>query len=249
MPKTIWSRFVAQPFLDTLREVPWFGPVVSGVLVALLVNTLSNALVVWGGVALGWAGVALTAAAIVAFAHAHTAVEARRRARGLGPLVDLPNPPQKQGLIFLFSRIDQLQETVRHHSPVLQHCWLVVTHDKRASAMQAMDRLRQHFPNTRFYMRELTHLYDSQRCREIVRRIYQVEAPDLGISQEQVIADITGGTKPMTLGMVAACLDGNYPMEHVPTRFDADGRPDGPLKPIQIVVEPTGVIRDGAASR
>jgi hypothetical protein len=70
-----------------------------------------------------------------------------------------------------------------------------------------------------------------------VRDVYQREASRLGISPKQVIADITGGTKPMTMGMIVACLEGDYPIEHVPTAFNAAGQPTGPLPPIQIRVQ------------
>jgi hypothetical protein len=41
----------------------------------------------------------------------------------------------------------------------------------------------------------------------------------------------------MTMGMIVACLEGDYPIEHVPTAFDAAGQPTGPLPPIQIRVQ------------
>jgi hypothetical protein len=66
--------------------------------------------------------------------------------------------------------------------------------------------------------------YDSQGCYRTVLQIYREEAPRHGLAPQDVVADITGGTKPMSLGMVVACLTGGYPIEHVPTAFDADGR-------------------------
>ena len=67
--------------------------------------------------------------------------------------------------------------------------------------------------------------------------IYQREASRQGISSKQVIADITGGTKPMTMGMIIACLQGDYSIQHVPTAHNATGQPTGPLPPIQIRVQ------------
>ena len=94
-----------------------------------------------------------------------------------------------------------------------------------------------HFPDLSFTLCPLEDRYDSQGCYQTVLNIYREEAPRHNFAPQEVIADITGGTKPMSLGMTVACLEGNYPMEHVPTAFDATGRPTGPLPPIQIVVK------------
>jgi len=227
------TKHVWEPFLRVLTEVPWFGPVVSAVLVAMFVNILTEALTTWGGLWLGWAAIGLLALATVAFVYAYHVSETRRRGRGLGPIVDRPNPQKHRGLIFLFSREETLREAIRHHQPVLEHCWLLVTPEMQDAASQVMS----HFPDLRFTIHSLSNRYDSQACYQTVRDIYRQEAPRLSIPPEQVIADITGGTKPMTLGMIASCLEGDSPIEHVPTAFDAAGRPTGPLPPIQIAMQ------------
>ena len=231
--RSFWSKYVQEPFLRALTEVPWFGPVISAVLVALLVNILTEALTAWGGLWLGWGAVGLLALATVAFAHAYTVSESRRRGRGLGPIADLPNPQKHRGLIFLFSREETLREAIQYHQPELEHCWLLVTPEMRDRAASVVS----HFPDLSFTLHPLGDRYDSQACYQTVRDIYRREASRQGISPKQVIADITGGTKPMTMGMIVACLEGDYPIEHVPTAFDAAGQPTGPLPPIQIRVQ------------
>jgi hypothetical protein len=234
--KTLWSKYVWEPFLRTLTEVPWFGPVVSAVLVAMLINIFTEALITWGGLGLSWGAFAILALATVAFVYAYTVSEARRRGRGLGPIAPLPNPPRQRGLIFLFSREETLREAIQYHQPVLGHCWLLVTPEVRERATSVMS----HFSDLSFTIHPLDDRYDSQACYQTVRDIYQQETRRLGVSPEQVIADITGGTKPMTMGMIVACLEGDYPIEHVPTAFDAAGHPTGPLPPIQITVQRRG---------
>lgn len=169
----------------------------------------------------------------MAFVYIYSVSEARRRRRGLGSIADRPNPNKHRGLIFLFSREDTLREAIRYHQPALEHCWLLVTPEMQDPASQAIS----HFPDLRFTLHPLSDRYDSQACYRIVHDIYRHEAPRLGIPPEHVISDITGGTKPMTVGMLLACLEGDYPIEHVPTAFDASGRPTGPLPPIQITVQ------------
>jgi len=117
--KTLWSKYVQEPFLRALTEIPWFGPVVSAVLVALLVNILTEALTAWGGLWLGWGAVAGLAVATAAFVYIYAVSESRRRERGFGPLTDLSQPDKRRGLIFLFSREDTLREAIDYHRPAL----------------------------------------------------------------------------------------------------------------------------------
>ena len=145
----------------------------------------------------------------------------------------MPNPPQGQGLIFLFSRKDTLREAIAYHRPGLRHCWLLVTPEMQAQAASVVGQ----YSDLTFTLHPLSGRYDSQGCYRTIASIYREEAPRRGIAPRQVVADITGGTKPMTLGMIVACLEGDYPLEHVPTAFDAAGHPTGPLPPIQLVVQ------------
>jgi len=48
------------------------------------------------------------------------------------------------------------------------------------------------------------------------------------------VADITGGTKPMTVGLLLACLKSDVAIQHVPATYDATGKPVGSLPPIVI---------------
>jgi hypothetical protein len=231
--KTSLLKKAREPFLQVLTEVPWFGPVVSAVLVALLVNIITEALTTWGGLWLGWAAVGVLALVTVIFVYAYARSQSRRRERGIGSPIDLPNPDHKQGLIFLFSRKDTLREAIDHHRPALQHCWLLATPEMQDAASEAIS----HFSELSFTLHSVADRYDSNSCYQTIRDIYQHEVPRLGLAAVEVISDITGGTKPMTLGMIMACLEGEYPIEHVPTAFNAAGEATGPLPPIQILVQ------------
>jgi len=201
----------------------------------MLVNLLTDALTTWGGLWLGWAVIGTLALAAIAFVYAYHVSESQRRDRGLGP-VDLPNPDKYRGLIFLFSREDTLREAIQYHQPALQHCWLLVTPEMQPQAQAAMG----HFPNVRFAIHPIPDRYNTQACYQDVRHIYERDALRLGIAPQEIIADITGGTKPMTMGMIVASLEGGFAIEHVPTAYDVAGRPTGPLPPIEIRVQRGG---------
>jgi hypothetical protein len=231
--KRRWKEYVQGPFLRALREVPWFGPVISALLVTMMVDLLTQAVTAWGGLWLGWGVVGLLFVATVVFVYAYALSISRRTKQGLGTLIDLPRPDKHRGLIFLFSREDTLREAIRYHLPALKYCWLLVTPQMRERATNCEGE----FPDVTFFPHPLVDHYDSQGTYRTIVRIYREDARRLGISSREIIADITGGTKPMTLGLVLACLEAEppYPIEHVPTVFDAE-EATRPLPPIQIVV-------------
>jgi len=85
------------------------------------------------------------------------------------------------------------------------------------------------------YPLDLDQEYDANQCYHLVRSVFETRAKEVGLEREQVIADMTGGTKPMTAGMVLACTDLKMALQHVPTRFIGDGQPTVPLDPIEVI--------------
>jgi hypothetical protein len=229
--KTDWYRSITNPVQRVVADVPWFGPTVSAVLLASLINVLTSTLFEWGGTLLAWVFilllVVLAAGFIYSYNHSYN-----RWIRNLGPIADIDPPPQYPGLIALVSRRETTRAAIQYHLPALKHCWLIVTPEMQA----IVGSLIEEFPGLRVSILSISNLYNAQACYEIIRHIYQQGAQDVGLAPGQVIADITGGTKPMTMGMIVACLEGSYPIEHVPTQFDSTGSPLKPLPPIQIQV-------------
>ncbi len=232
--KQFWSKYVGEPFRETLIEVPWFGPVISAVVVAMVVEFILDGLGALGGLGLQGAAILVLTGATVTFVLLYQAATRRRRGLGLGLISDLPHPDRCRGLIFLYSVEATLREAVKHHQPIF--CWLIVTPEKRAEAQDAIARLQAEFPATGFETVPTAGLYDTRSCYDAVKNIYEHEGPRLHLNAREIISDITGGTKPMTMGMIVACLDGGYAIEHVPTEYTATGRPKGPLPPIEIRV-------------
>jgi hypothetical protein len=58
-----------------------------------------------------------------------------------------------------------------------------------------------------------------------VRKILEEEAPKMGLKPEDVIADITGGLKPLTAGMILAALTVGCDLEYVETERTPEGEP------------------------
>ncbi|MEW6716435.1 MAG: hypothetical protein AB1345_02870 [Chloroflexota bacterium] len=220
------------PLQRTLADVSWFGPTLSAVLLAALINVLTDTLNTLGGPLLGWFFIFLLIIATTGFVIAYNQKYHQWR-RNIGPIADIESPRKFEGLIAIFSRKDTLLEAIEHHLPELKHCWLIVTPEMQAAAGATTANIL----DVRFSILPITNLYNTQACYEIVRHIYNIGTRDLDIEPENVIADITGGTKPMTMGMIVACLEGGFPIEHIPTKYDSTGKPLGPLPPIEIRVQ------------
>jgi len=230
MKKFITDKII-DPFLRTLADVPWFGPTLSAVLLATIINVLTNTLSAWGP----WYGwvfiiVLVIVAAVVVISYN------RKYAywtRNLGPIADI-DPPQKfEGLILLLTNQDTAREAIQHHMPALKHVWLIVTPEKQKD----VSALTGEFPNLPFSTLPISNLYDTQSCYDAVRQIYRRRTRDVKISPKNTISDITGGTKPMTMGMIVACIEGGFPIEHVPTVFDSTNKPIRALAPIEIRIK------------
>ena len=212
--------------------LPWLGPVFISLALACFVNVLTTALTNWS---MGWAwGVVfilfgLAGGAVVAY----NLIEVKARLGRKGN----PHPRKHRGLVFLGCRQESLSAAVRHHLPTLKRCWLVVTPEKEEEAVQVIAQLMPDVPGVDFSRLHLTHLNNTEECYSLVKEVFEKLAPANGISPIEVIGDITGGSKTMSIGMMRACLEGAYHMEYVPVDLDAEtGSIRSSLPPIWIRV-------------
>lgn len=131
-------------------------------------------------------------------------------------------PPCHQGLIVLIGRgrpqeghvwnpyQDVAWAAIQYHrgseaEPVLAHCWLIATPGMDGSEPQAevLAKLcldRQITPHIEFVKPfEISDTYAQ------VQQIFTTSAAEVGLDATDIIADFTGGTKPMSAGMLLAC--------------------------------------------
>ncbi len=139
-------------------------------------------------------------------------------------------PPRYPGLSVLvgIGRRDAKPEELSHHPAIEYHldreeaggeplrvCWLIATGGVKGSVPVARE-VRERYGSRcdKMIIRVLNSPFDVQEAYRLVRRIYAEEAAEHGLAPEQVIADFTGGTKPMSVGMVLACRD-RWPMQYM----------------------------------
>ncbi len=149
--------------------------------------------------------------------------------RQLAPMRLVPTdqqPDKFPALIVLVSKgrptepdrdpIDQAaKHAIAYHLPTLKTCWLVASGGERGSHRTA-ENLVKAFEHTQvqFHIRVIDSDFPTvQQSYDLVRSIYEEELDD-DLSPLAVIADFTGGTKPMSVGMVMAC-GARLPMQYM----------------------------------
>jgi hypothetical protein len=155
----------------------------------------------------------------------------RRRGRVVRALVDESRlAPPHPGLIWLFGpgRFEHLLFALEHHRKGGggSHCWLVMQNVE--PVQKAFNQLSQQLLEQGAAIR-LHPVYvqqlDVQATYQAVRAVFEREAAEEGLSPGAVIADVTGGTKPLTAGMVLAAITAGGALEYVESERDAQGQP------------------------
>lgn len=155
--------------------------------------------------------------------------------------------PPRRGLIWLLSpgSVDHPAFAIAHHygreePHALEHCWLIMTRGDRRieEARQALEeRLEALGIQVQLHPVEVPRP-DVESTYRAVDRVYQEGLAEVGLSPEQVVADITGGLKPMTTGMALACLLRDLDLEYVETDRDEWGQPiDGTQRVVTVDVD------------
>ncbi|MFZ1753945.1 MAG: hypothetical protein WAU10_09385 [Caldilineaceae bacterium] len=111
-----------------------------------------------------------------------------------------PAPTPRRGMILLLGRAETAQAAAEAH-PDLEHLWLIVT----AQSNDEMEKLRYRLSGRIVTLREWIHNpYDQTECANAVDRSVS-HAATQGITGEDLICDLTGGTVAMTIGAFQAC--------------------------------------------
>lgn len=134
---------------------------------------------------------------------------------------------------------------IKTHASKLEHIWLLSTCSSNADQ-----------PGSDVYIPVLIHYLQDQlgitchihsgpnlsipldddasitgKTQAMVNSVYQ-EANTLGLKDEDLIADVTSGTRAFMMGIVLACLDGNRKLQFMGVHYGNDAKPTGELFPI-----------------
>lgn len=174
--------------------------------------------------------------------------EGNRRRMGLIH-EELPLPTGKRGLILLVSTPREgtpVEKTsalhaVRYHletKNALERVWLIPSDSSDVnrfgpSTRPAAEKIKESCDALALRLKKTlkVEIYqegvspaDSQDTFDYVNRIFKRS----GLNAGEIIVDFTGGTKPMSVGMIMACLPRERELEYVPFNT-ANGQMDGPF--------------------
>jgi hypothetical protein len=226
--RTVPPRTTSRSFPDFLLAPPrgwagvvsWLGVGVAGNLVAGVITLvwgtstwqvgvwLLSIMVLLGGIYLAW--------------------------RRVEPLVLVPEnqrPAKHRGLIVLVGTGRPNEDPMRQsawdaieyhmsagHEPGLETCWLVASGGETGS-LPIAQKLKEacEVRNVTAHIRAVSDPFSVQESYDLMQRIYEEEIPRAGLNEQEVIADFTGGVKPMSAGMILSCGD-RRPMQYMTGR-------------------------------
>jgi hypothetical protein len=153
-------------------------------------------------------------------------------------IIDKQHPQPRKGLIAFVSlnQTDHVNHAISYHKIMLEHVWLIATPKSQPTAAQVITE--NDGSAVRFSLISLQEEWDIIKAKETINKIYNEQLD--GLTEEDIIADFTGGTKPMTVGMIFACLAPTRALQYVPADYGKDGA-ISPRDPIEYKLD-TGMI-------
>jgi hypothetical protein len=110
----------------------------------------------------------------------------------------------------------------------LRVCWLIASAGEMGSVPIARAVRERYRDRCELVIREIKSAFDVEGAYDVIRQIYTKDATEYGLSTDQIIADFTGGTKPMSVGMALACRS-RWPMQ-----YTTGGREDIASVPVKV---------------
>ena len=133
----------------------------------------------------------------------------------------------KAALVLLISTNPQGAEmdivTFHMADHTLRHCWLIVSPDVRRSGKAASLEAALTEANVAPHPLHLADVNQVDLAYEVIEKAIKEASEEVGLAE--VIVDVTGGTKLMSIGAALACRDNNVPLQYMATRKEPDGSP------------------------
>src|SRR5581483_818449 len=132
---------------------------------------------------------------------------AARRARSKLEVDQRPQVEARRGLIVFASpgdRVTPAENAVKAHLAKLEHCWIIVGPALPGKGQTARDnagKIARDYAGKKqglkFYILDVDDEHNPEKVFRLVQSVYD-QARTLGLSESELIADYTGGTKSMT---------------------------------------------------
>lgn len=145
-------------------------------------------------------------------------------------VLDQERPPPMPGLVALVSPetvpagpatlTQAAYHAIDYHRSALRHCWFVASTGERGSLAAA--QWLTNYCEQRNIAAQVWQVQDPADTAEtfgLVQWLFTVAIPERGLDPQDVIADMTGATKPMSIGMWLAC-QGNHRVQYMTRQHD-----------------------------
>jgi CRISPR-associated protein (Cas_Cas02710) len=142
-------------------------------------------------------------------------------APGLIVLISQPTPPKQITDLPAVAAINHHLHAAEGQSPPLKHCWLIATAGKGGSepyAWQIAEIYSNHSSQVKCYVRIIADSDSAQDTFDRMQDIYREAGRDpICLKESDLVADCTGGTKPMSVGMaLAVAAQPSHRLSYIP---------------------------------
>ncbi len=207
------------PFLEPSRSIPLYllGTAVITLIIQFLLDW-SNSPSVWQGSYT----LTLTVILLTLLAGGVWAFQNRPRRPFI---LDERKPRSRRGLIILVSKHKAAAPAaIQHHLPRLTDCWLIATSGSADVAVELANQFSSDTTTIHYGSPYQVNDDDAASTYRVAKHILTKEVPSRGLGSTEIIADITGGSKPMTTGLVLASVSERRPIQYVLAKKDKKGQ-------------------------
>ena len=156
---------------------------------------------------------------------------------------EMERPPKHPGLMVFVGpgrvNTDPKRQSagaaIQYHLGELKHCWLIVgetsSKAEKPEYRGAIDIARElaglcKDNHVKAYIWPVAEPFSAQSTYELLHVLFATQVAKAQLAPHEVICDFTGGTKPMSAGMILACGD-QRPMQYM--TFTEHGKSSVPL--------------------
>lgn len=117
------------------------------------------------------------------------------------------------------TRIGPILKAFEHHRKDLKHCWLIASHDSHPYEAPLLRACEKYFPNV--VIQPIAKVNDVYaKIDEVYNATHGIfnqceKQTDGAVTPRTLIADLTGGTKIMSVAVAMACLDVDRKMQYI----------------------------------
>jgi len=142
--------------------------------------------------------------------------------------------PQKKALIVLGSEEAVVRKAIGHHLPVLERAWIIATDRDTDMARRVKDDFAQRGKTVE--VRGIADPADWYETSRLVRAI--VDQRSEALAPADIIVDITGMTKPASIGAFLGALQTGAQLQYTPRRetVSPQGTTREPMDPIRLEI-------------